>query len=363
MLWDGDNLFFSTDGQRPDLGGTDDNYGSTRGAIAIAGTVPRRGTDLGDESSSGYPAGVTPIVMFYHDETSLAVSTEALAQLGEVTFRDPYLTHFITDPAQTFPLTNYDVSFVNNMVAPAAMEATNVPIYNGPLNEAHLLRPARATAGPAATATRRVREPDQQLRQQPGRPPASGKYFGGKGWPEYYNPDPTPTTYNIPSGFNLFSDSPLNTKGNHPIHLSGFDSNHWNLPAPATPRSRPAGPASASRARCSSTPDRIYLTNPTVPSFATDISQMLAAGPSTSHYPGPNPDRAGQVTSSSRPRRQPLRRSGRRPSPPPALPAACSSSPGRPPTTRSPTSPTSGTPGPDTTSSSSRISPERPSRA
>ena len=67
--------------------------------------------------------------MFYHDTTPLTPSNEALAQLGETAIRDPYLTNFINDPNQTFPLANYNVSFVNNMVAPVAIEASQVPIY------------------------------------------------------------------------------------------------------------------------------------------------------------------------------------------------------------------------------------------
>ena len=38
-----------------------------------------------------------------------------------------------------------------------------------------------------------------------------GQYFGGLGWPKYYNPDPT-SLFKIPSGANILINSPLTTK-------------------------------------------------------------------------------------------------------------------------------------------------------
>ena len=100
-LWDGDNLFIATDGDGLTSAGTPYGYDPTA-SIAIAGAAPVSNSTW-VQGSSNYPAGMTPIVMFYNDETSLAVSTEALAQLGEVTFRDPYPTTSSTTPPRPSP--------------------------------------------------------------------------------------------------------------------------------------------------------------------------------------------------------------------------------------------------------------------
>ena len=44
-----------------------------------------------------------------------------------------------------------------------------------------------------------------------------GTYFGGKGWPQYYNPNPA--DFIIPSGANVFDDSSLDFNvGAAPVH-------------------------------------------------------------------------------------------------------------------------------------------------
>lgn len=50
-------------------------------------------------------------MFYFSDGLPKTVPDDAPAQLTEITFRDPYLTQFITDPAQPFPLLNYDVSY------------------------------------------------------------------------------------------------------------------------------------------------------------------------------------------------------------------------------------------------------------
>src|SRR5262249_3956029 len=87
---------------------------------------------------TNYPSGVTPLVMFYYAGTAATVSDDAPSQPAEATFRDPYLTHFITDPFQTFALINYDVTDVNKLAAPGAVEATNVPITAGSVKDGNL---------------------------------------------------------------------------------------------------------------------------------------------------------------------------------------------------------------------------------
>ena len=51
------------------------------------------------------PAGDTAMAMFdYSGGQPETLPNDAPAQLTEVTFRDPYLKQFISDPKQTFPL-------------------------------------------------------------------------------------------------------------------------------------------------------------------------------------------------------------------------------------------------------------------
>ena len=114
VLWDGDNLYIATDGTNltsatPNIF----NYEATA-KVSIAGTEPVSNS-IWVQDSEDFPAGESPLVMFYSSGgLPKTVPDDAPAQLTEITFRDPYLTQFITDKNQTFPLLNYDVSYVNN---------------------------------------------------------------------------------------------------------------------------------------------------------------------------------------------------------------------------------------------------------
>jgi hypothetical protein len=286
VFWDGDNLFFSTEGAYITSPSTVYNY-RVGAKIAIGTTAPSPddGTTWVDAAKSGgYAPGVSPIVMFYHDTTPLAVSTEALAQLGEMTFRDPYLTHFINDPAQTFPLINYDISFVNNLVAPGAMEANDVPIYYVDTNQKPVFYGKKNYGWTGSNHNAQDFGKLTQLFIRNQGKARIGKYFGGHGWPQYYNPDNTPNYYNIPSGYNIFSDSPLNTQSPIQIHRSGYDQNHWNLSSANGNAPIQAGGAGVgfqgfvNPPNHPNTPNRIYLTIPAGSSFGSDINQMIQAG-------------------------------------------------------------------------------------
>ena len=80
-------------------------------------------------------------IMWYHALTGQAPNNGAPAQLTEMTFRSTYYNPsnnggfkylFNSDPqfiaANDFNLINYDVSYVDSMVLPVAMEADDVPI-------------------------------------------------------------------------------------------------------------------------------------------------------------------------------------------------------------------------------------------
>ncbi len=273
-LWDGDNLYLATDGAYLT---SDKLFAYNRDApISIAGTSPVSGSTW-LQASSNYPTGVTPLVMFYSSKTPLTLPNDAPAQLTEVTFRDQYLTHFINDPSQTFPLNNYDVSYVNNMVAPVSMEASHVaityqknplpapPAYYG-YKDFGWLATNRGTAAFEGEIANFIHN-----RGIAG----LGQYFGGKGWPQYYNPHSN--QYDIPAGGNLFANSPLN-KGTGFVNLSSFDPNHWLLTSAGNAPITAGGPGVGVQGfvRGNQT-TRIYL-NHLPKGFAADLFEMLQQG-------------------------------------------------------------------------------------
>jgi hypothetical protein len=213
VLWDGDNFYIATDDAYLTSSRPVYNY-NPNASISVAGTAPSGTTPANTTtwitSVSNYPARDIPVVVFYRAPTPLTVLRAAAAQLGEWTYRDPYLTNFITDPLQTFPLINYDVSYVNNLTAPVSIEASNVPITVG--NRLSTTEPPKYLGfedygwNPTNLGTTdfQTRVGDFVNNKKEAK---IGLYFGGKGWPEYYNPNPADVV--IPSGANVFLDSPL----------------------------------------------------------------------------------------------------------------------------------------------------------
>lgn len=232
VLWDGLNLYIATDGTNLTTATPNIFNYEANARISIAGAQQPVSDSIWVQASSGYAAGTSPLVMFYFsDGLPKTVPDDAPAQLTEITFRDPYLTQFITDPAQTFPLLNYDVSYVNNLVAPVSMEASHVPITYGEA-QSSTTPPTYygyedfgwlATQLDTSTFQARIKSFVTNVGKA-----SIGAYFGSdeKGWPAYYAPQSGETV--IPSGANLFDDSPLNVNGGI-VHTSSFDSNRWML--------------------------------------------------------------------------------------------------------------------------------------
>jgi hypothetical protein len=234
VLWDGDNISLVTDGTYLTASGNAPgskifNYNDSA-KISIAGSTPVSNT-IWVQSSSNYPSGESPLVMFYFDDGApTTVPNDAPAQLAELTFRDPYLKNFIDDSFQSFPEINYDLSYVNTLVAPAAMEASNVPITSGAVQSGNLVYyPPNEDFGwhgsSQGTATF-----DPLIASFVNNKGAAsiGQYFGGKGWPQYFNPNQS--DYIIPSGANVFDNSPLvATNAPTPVNVSNYDNNRWLL--------------------------------------------------------------------------------------------------------------------------------------
>jgi hypothetical protein len=237
VLWDGDNMYLASD---PNYLTSDAlpyknvyNY-DQNAKISIAAYTGQDSTEWVTKASN-YPAGATPAVVFYRSPTPRTVLPAAPAQLVEWTFRDPYLMQFITDPLQTFPLINYDVSYVNNLTAPVAIEASHVPITVG--DRLSTTTPPTYYGyqdygwNPTNLDTATFGPPIGQFVGNTG-DAAIRDYFGGKGWPEYYNPEKSDVV--IPSGANLFLNSPLTDQ------RSPYDQNYYLLAS----TSNGAGPIS-----------------------------------------------------------------------------------------------------------------------
>ena len=168
------------------------------------------------------------VVMWYHSLTAENPSNSAPFQLIEMTFRGTfynptinvgtgfnYLIGFDTPTenyisANDFNLVNYDVSYVDSFALPVAVEADSVPIPNtaaggvGPLRLGWVL----------ADRSTSCRLHSQSFTSPGG---SLGSYFGGQGYPSYYAPASV-NTIKLPSGQNLFFQSPFNTGSN----LSSF---------------------------------------------------------------------------------------------------------------------------------------------
>jgi hypothetical protein len=230
VLWDGDNISLVTDGAKlttpkTSPGGTLFGY-EPSAKVTIATTGQNLSGSVWVKGGTNYH-DQKPLVMFYHADTSSTVSDDAPSQPAEATFRDPYLTNFITDPFQTFALINYDVTNVNKLAAPGAVEAKDAPIFAGAVASNNLQifgtedfgwngsnKDLAAFDGPLEGFVGNVGKA------------SLGTYFGTKGWPTFYNPNKG--EINIPSGQDLFDLSPLDTHGNT-VHTSNYDSNHWIL--------------------------------------------------------------------------------------------------------------------------------------
>ena len=172
------------------------------------------------------------VVMWYRAGIAEAPNDDTEDQLAEWTIRDhEYLvnqrittrTNNKIPDNQLVTLINYDVSNVDNLYLPVAMEATDVWVI-----------PQSAGTGPNANRNgwKAGQDPDvfgwtgainsinflqtriQQFTDGDKNTPNTllGQYFGGKGWPYYNIPNPTNDPnppLKIPSGANVFAQSPL----------------------------------------------------------------------------------------------------------------------------------------------------------
>jgi len=83
---------------------------------------------LHQKSGTLTPSGLDALIMWYHGNVASGPNNDAPAQLLEFTIRDPWQQKLnnTLDPAILGPLINYDVSYVDTIYLPVAMEATDV---------------------------------------------------------------------------------------------------------------------------------------------------------------------------------------------------------------------------------------------
>ena len=167
------------------------------------------------------------VVMWYRADTAEAPKDDTEDQLAEWTIRDhgylvnPKITAITNREIpdnQLVTLINYDVSNVDNLYLPLAMEANDVwvvpqksgtgPNANrtgwgpGSVPDVYGWTGAINTIAVLQTAIREFTAGNNQL---------LGQYFGSKrqGWPFYNIPNPPGAPIKIPSGANVFAQSPL----------------------------------------------------------------------------------------------------------------------------------------------------------
>lgn len=202
------------------------------------------GTDGGDGSNTARyvvdaaaSSGGNGIVMYYHcSDPSVGPGSDTPNQLIEFSIRDkPFLSKFNTpdnpiDSKALVTLINYDVSYVDHLILPVAMEAQGVPIPNTNTSKDF----GWIGAKDAFLGSNSIQAALKRFTSNgPGN--GLGTYFqvGNKdlGWPTFFNPnyatDPT-AGLRIPSGANILLDSPLAAKKSNYDRPFGA-TNHWML--------------------------------------------------------------------------------------------------------------------------------------
>ena len=171
-------------------------------------------------TTQGSPSTTDGVVMWYHALTAQAPNNDAPFQLTEVTFRGTFYNPAINtgtgfgDLLGTDVLNggadvdsaDYDISFVDSLNVPVAMEATNVTLPS--------TGPSSITSAPFGWVGSDQSESDLQsaitafTSSNPNdttNDNGLGTYFGGQGYPTFYTVNPG--NLKIPSGQNLFFDS------------------------------------------------------------------------------------------------------------------------------------------------------------
>ncbi|MCL9781584.1 hypothetical protein M9194_09115 [Vibrio sp. S4M6] len=152
--------------------------------------------------------GTDGVVMLYHAPTAQAIGLDAPSQLIEFTYRDPSLAGPGVPASETHNLINYDVSYVDHMYLPVAMEAL------APTGETQV-----GYIGTGISVDK-MQNTISEFALNTGN--VLGDYFHGSGWPRFYIPADITSNVKIPGAFNLFAlDGPTSTYDSEKMLIMG----------------------------------------------------------------------------------------------------------------------------------------------
>lgn len=188
----------------------------------------------------------TGVLMYYHctDQPGEDPGLDDPDQLVEFTIRDKAFLTAVNQHGGAVPdnqlktLINYDVSYVDHLLLPVGMEATNVPVIDPFPSPDGTVLTTKESFGVLGASNPYLGPPPSiqaALADFTSNDPLKnglGQYFAGMGWPTFWNPDYTPQNQlpgiRIPGGANIFLLSPLANR------VSSFAQpygpiNHWML--------------------------------------------------------------------------------------------------------------------------------------
>lgn len=230
VFWNGARMGIVTDGRylTPEAGAPNPlHYDSNSQRVIVVAEPANSGGEPANPQTDG-------VVLWYRTGL-LAPALDSPDQLLEWTIRDQeYLsnpqitarTQGLIPDSEKVTLINYDVSYVDNMFLPVAMEALGVPVPAPPT-------PFTQNPGPYGWIGSTNSPQDLQARIQAftaANSPMLGTYFGTNGWPIYNMPPDPLGELKLPAGQNIFAQSPLAGA------LSSYDvlNNHFMLSSGGT---------------------------------------------------------------------------------------------------------------------------------
>ena len=208
--------------------------------VTVAGITV---TNLQNNSTSS-----NGVLMYYHcsDSPGEDPGLDTPDQLIEFTIRDKDFLQKVSDyddatfgkpidQGQIITLINYDVSYVDHLLLPVAMQANRVPVIDAVTGKV-LATPDFGWIGAASAYLGNANPPSLQTVVTDFTSNTSnnglGKYFDGNGWPSFFDPNYSannPTVgIRIPGGANIFFDSPL-ADVRSSFSLPFGPVNHWML--------------------------------------------------------------------------------------------------------------------------------------
>jgi hypothetical protein len=230
VFWNAENTYIATDGTNLLTSGGAFTYDPTskRGISPIVAGPKGDGYWVTSFASTD-PKATAGFVMLYTVPNKLA-STPALpapAQLAEITIRDPFLQKFGFAPKTdaTNLAMDYDVSYVDNAIAPITMEASAVPVaIPNPLT-GYKNPPAPSYGWTGSDLTFTAMQTDIQnfinnnnpnsgylgnyFTNPLSPPPSPGSGSSPPGWPAYYTPPlPLPRLPKFPEAKTSFCKAP-----------------------------------------------------------------------------------------------------------------------------------------------------------